>query len=169
MTFECVSFRVPASTPGCLYGRGAPAKRRYDHRVQRRKRDRGSVAIRGHAAKGWQAHVSSEASLPQDDRRSCGMQRVAPQQSRGRRRLRLHEGSGQRRLRRPDAPTRAAGAASCSLALGVTNPVPEAAEIALINGSRDLRCGTIEQELAQALTILIGADQLADIFAARGV
>src|SRR5918993_131122 len=58
---------------------------------------------------------------------------------------------------------------SCSLAFGLTNPISQAAEIVFVNCGRTLRCSAVEQELTQAFAILIGADQLADIFTARGI
>lgn len=81
----------------------------------------------------------------------------------------LHERSGQMPLQHLAVSPRVAGQASCSLALGWKNPISEAAEIALVNRSRGPRRSPVEQKFAQAFAVLIGADQLTDILAARGV
>jgi hypothetical protein len=51
----------------------------------------------------------------------------------------------------------------------LVDPVFEAAEISFVGRRRRRRCRAIEQQLAQALTSLIGANQLADVLAARAV
>lgn len=72
-------------------------------------------------------------------------------------------------LRRRAGPSREAGPASRSLGFGLPTPTFEAAEIACVYCGRGFGRGAIEQEITQALAILIGADELTNIFAAGGV
>jgi hypothetical protein len=53
--------------------------------------------------------------------------------------------------------------------MGRADPLPEAGEIDLVSRGSRRRRGAVDQQLAQALTILIGSDQFTNILDARAV
>jgi hypothetical protein len=100
------------------------------------------------------------------DRPTSGLKRL---DDRARRRGPPRGRNGRRQLRHPDGPARAGGPASRSLRFGLPHPIPEAVEIGIVGSHCRRRRRAVEQQIAQALPILVGADQLPNIFASGAV
>jgi hypothetical protein len=159
--------RALASRPEYRGDRAVRARRRHGRRARRRTRDGESASAAGSAVQAGRVHGRiGETRWPDTSR--CGDTQLA------RRRRKLAPLCGRRRQRSRRRPSRRRGGRVReeqrvwrSRPLASKGAVAQRVEIGGVNRGGRRRRRAIQQQGAQALAILVPADQVADIFAGR--